>query len=73
VRGRVRGEGQRETRWFTPAEAATLAAEGGLFALLLRLAAEDEQVHRLVGNSRGQPDLRDGSRFGRLVLGDVRG
>ncbi len=34
-------KGQRETRWFTPGEAATLVGEGGLVTLLLRLAAEE--------------------------------
>ncbi len=34
-------KGQRETRWFPPAEAATLVGEGGLVTLLLRLAAEE--------------------------------
>ena len=34
-------KGQRETRWFTPAEAATLVEEGGLVAMLLELAAEE--------------------------------
>src|SRR5689334_3098238 len=34
------GKGRRETRWFTPAEAATLVGEGGLVTLLLHLAAE---------------------------------
>jgi 8-oxo-dGTP pyrophosphatase MutT (NUDIX family) len=33
-------KGQRETRWFTPAEAALLVQEGGLVTLLLRLARE---------------------------------
>jgi 8-oxo-dGTP pyrophosphatase MutT (NUDIX family) len=32
-------KGQRETRWFTPAEAALLVHEGGLVTLLLELAA----------------------------------
>jgi 8-oxo-dGTP pyrophosphatase MutT (NUDIX family) len=32
---------QREARWFTPAEAATLVQEGGLVTLLLELAAQD--------------------------------
>ena len=42
-----------------PAEAATLVTEDGPVTLLLRLAAEDEQVHRLVGKSRHQwPVLR---------------
>jgi hypothetical protein len=42
-----------------PAEAATLVTEDGLVVLLLRLAAEDEQMHRLVGKSRHQwPVLR---------------
>ena len=31
-------KGQRETRWFTPAEAALLVQEGGLAELLLSLA-----------------------------------
>jgi 8-oxo-dGTP pyrophosphatase MutT (NUDIX family) len=34
--------GQRETRWFPPAEAAMLVGEGGLVELLLQLAAEEE-------------------------------
>lgn len=33
--------GQRETRWFTPAEAAMLVEEGGLVTLLLGLAAPE--------------------------------
>ena len=31
-------KGQRETRWFAPAEAALLVQEGGLAELLLALA-----------------------------------
>jgi 8-oxo-dGTP pyrophosphatase MutT (NUDIX family) len=34
-------KGQRETRLFTPVEAAMLVGEGGLVTLLLRLAAEE--------------------------------
>jgi 8-oxo-dGTP pyrophosphatase MutT (NUDIX family) len=37
-------KGQRETRWFTLAEAALLVEEGGLVALLLRLAVLPEQA-----------------------------
>lgn len=33
--------GQRERRWFAPAEAATLVDEGGLVALLLGLASAE--------------------------------
>jgi 8-oxo-dGTP pyrophosphatase MutT (NUDIX family) len=34
-------QGQRETRWFPPEEAAMLVEEGGLVALLLGLAAPE--------------------------------
>lgn len=33
--------GQRDTRWFTPGEAAMLVEEGGLVSLLLSLAAPE--------------------------------
>jgi 8-oxo-dGTP pyrophosphatase MutT (NUDIX family) len=39
-------KGQRATRWFTPAEAATMVEESGLNALLLKLVAADAPSER---------------------------
>ena len=39
-------KGQRATRWFTPAEAATMVEESGLNALLLKLVGTDAAVEQ---------------------------